>query len=88
MKQFGHFFIAQESILRTMAFTVTGLSCLSYLVMGAYITRYMSNMVFVFKRAIREQHFPLRLRDSDVYHSFAKAISDAAEAAGLSKKKN
>lgn len=85
MREFGHYFVAQENILRNISWSTCAISCLAYFIIGVSITRYMSNMQFVFKRAIRERHFPLRLRDSDIYHSFAATISELAELAGLSK---
>lgn len=85
MNQKGYYFLAQEQVLRIGVSTMLVVSCLVYAIIGYYIARYMSNMLFVFTRAIKEHHFPLRLRHSDVYHSLADAISDSADAAGLSK---
>lgn len=85
MNERGHYFLAQEDLLRTGSRIMIGLSCLTFLIMGYYITRYMSNMIFVFSRALKEHHFPLKLRDSDIYHDLASAISDVAEECGLSR---
>ena len=86
MNQKGHYFMAQEELLRVGVVMMVALSCIVYAVIGYYVTRYMSNMLFVFIRAVKEHHFPLKLRDSDVYHGLADAISDVTNAAGLSKK--
>ncbi|HEY8278436.1 MAG TPA: hypothetical protein VIH99_02355 [Bdellovibrionota bacterium] len=83
MKQFGHYFVAQEAVLRMAAYFLTALSVIVYYCIGYYITRYLSNMAFVFTRAVRDHHFPLRLRHSDIYHSLAGAITEVAKAAGL-----
>ena len=86
MRGEGHFFVAQEQMLRSgVAFTVL-LSGITFALIGYYVTVYMSNMQFVFTRAVREKHFPLELRDSDIYHSLASAISEVAEKCGLSRK--
>lgn len=79
MNQKGHYFLAQEELLRVGTMLMVVLSCLVYVVIGYYLTRYMSNMLFVFTRAIKEHHFPLKLRDSDIYHDLADAISGVAE---------
>lgn len=80
-----YYFLAQEELLRTGVFLTILLSCFTYLVIGYYVTRYLSNMVFVFARAVKLHHFPLKLRDSDIYHDLAWAISELARRAGLSK---
>jgi hypothetical protein len=86
MRAEGHFFVAQENMLKSgVTFTVL-LSSFTYILMGYYVTVYMSNMQFVFIRAVKEHHFPLELRNSDVYHSLASAVSDVAEKCGLSRK--
>lgn len=86
MKQKGYYFLAQEELLRKGVTLMAVVSCLVYAVVGYYVTRYMSNMLFVFTRAVREHHFPLKLRDSDVYHGLANAISEVAYACELAKK--
>ena len=68
IKQWGHYFVAQFEILQIATNLCIGVSFVIYVISGYYITRYLSNMTFVFSRAIRERHFPIRLRDSDVYH--------------------
>lgn len=85
MNQKGHYFLAQEELLRVGTMLMVVLSCLVYVVIGYYLTRYMSNMLFVFTRAIKEHHFPLKLRDSDVYHDLADSISQVAHQCGLSR---
>lgn len=87
LNQRSYFFMAQEELLKTGVTFMVVLSCFVYLLIGISVTRYMSNMVFVFTRAVKEHHFPLKLRDSDIYHSLADAISLAADKAGLSKKR-
>lgn len=87
LNQRSYYFIAQEELLKSGVYFMVGLSCIVYLVMGVGIVRYMSNMLFVFTRAVKEHHFPLKLRDSDIYHSLADAISQVADKAGLSKKR-
>jgi hypothetical protein len=74
----GHYFLAQEELLNAGVYIITGISIFAFVIIGFYLTRYMSNMIFVFTRAIREHHFPLVLRDSDVYHGLADAISEVA----------
>lgn len=87
MNKSGYYFLAQEELLRVGSILMIVLSCLVYAIIGFYLTRYMSNMLFVFIRAVKEHHFPLKLRDSDVYHGLALAISAVAEASGMSSKK-
>lgn len=82
-----HFFIAQEQLLRSGVIYMVVLSCFVYAIIGVNVTRYMSNMLFVFSRAVVKSHFPLELRDSDIYHGLAGAISEVADTAGLAKKK-
>jgi hypothetical protein len=82
----SYYFIAQEELLRTGGYLMIVLSCIVYLLMGTGVTRYMSNMIFVFTRAVKEHHFPLKLRDSDIYHDLARTISDVAEKANLVRK--
>ena len=86
MNQKGYYFLAQEQLLRYGVTIMVVVSCTVYAIIGFYITRYMSNMLFVFIRAVKEHHFPLKLRDSDIYHGLADAISDLATEAGLNKK--
>lgn len=83
----SYYFVAQEELLKTGGYFMVILSCIVYLLIGIGVTRYMSNMVFVFTRAVKEHHFPLKLRDSDIFHSLAGAISEVAEKAGLAKKR-
>lgn len=87
MKQKSHYYISQEDLLRLGQNWMLVLSCVIYAIMGFYITRYMSNMLFVFSRAVKEKHFPLKLRDSDIYHELADAISQVADTAGISNKR-
>lgn len=86
MNQKGHYYISQEDLLNLGVNWMLVLSCLIYAVIGYYITRYMSNMLFVFTRAVKERHFPLKLRDSDIYHDLADSISQVADAGGLTRK--
>jgi hypothetical protein len=86
MNQRGYYFVAQEEMLKTGVTFMIALCCLVYLIIGIYVTRYLSNMLFVFTRAVKERHFPLKLRDSDVYHSLADAISEVAVSANLGRK--
>jgi hypothetical protein len=86
MNQKGYYFLAQEQVLQIGVTIMLVLSCLVYVVMGYYITRYMSNMLFVFSRALKECHFPLKLRDSDIYHGLADAVSEVAKTAGLARR--
>lgn len=88
MGRSGYYFVAQQELLTTGVTLMTYLSGAIFAVVGIQITRYLSNMVFVFERAIKLHHFPLKLRDSDVYHGLADAISEVAHEAGLSKEKN
>lgn len=88
MNNNSHFFIAQEQLLRSGVIYMVILSCFVYAIIGVSVTRYMSNMLFVFSRAVEKGHFPLELRDSDIYHGLAHAISDVASASGLSKKRS
>jgi hypothetical protein len=83
MSQKSHYYLSQEGLMNLGVNGMLALSCLIYAVIGYYITRYMSNMLFVFTRAVKERHFPLKLRDSDIYHGLAEAISEVAEAGGL-----
>ncbi|MGE3260433.1 MAG: hypothetical protein AB7K68_01525 [Bacteriovoracia bacterium] len=86
MNQKGHYYISQDDLMHLGANWMFGLSCVIYAIIGYYITRYMSNMLFVFNRAVAERHFPLKLRDSDIYHDLAEAISEVAEEGGLSRR--
>jgi hypothetical protein len=86
MNNRGYYFLAQEELLRHGVNFTVAISCLVYGIIGLYVTRYMSNMIFVFTRAVREHHFPLRLRHSDIYHDLADAISETAKVAGIGKK--
>ena len=85
MEQRGYYFLAQEELLKAGVSLMVVISCLVYAVIGYYVTRYLGNMIFVFSRAIKQHHFPLKLRHSDVYHGLAAAISDVAKEAGLNK---
>lgn len=85
MSQRGHYFLAQEELLQIGTMLMVVLSCIVYVIIGYYLTRYMSNMLFVFTRAIKEHHFPLKLRESDIYHDLADAITQVAEKCGLSR---
>ena len=86
MNQKGHFFNAQEELLQVGVSMMVIISCCVYVVAGYFVTRYMSNMLFVFGRAVKENRFPLRLRHSDIYHELAKTMCDLADAAGIPKK--
>ncbi len=86
MNHRGYYFLAQEELLNIGVTVMTAASGLIFCVIGLYVTSYMSNMSFVFARAIKLQHFPLKLRDSDIYHGLADTISEVAARAGLSKK--
>lgn len=87
MNHRGYYFTAQEELLSSGVKFMTYVSVLSFVIIGIQITRYLSNMTFVFVRAIHRHHFPLKLRDSDVYHGLADAISDVAQEAGLSQER-
>lgn len=87
MNRRGHYFIAQEELLLTGVKTMTVVSGLIFMLLGVMITRYLSNMSFVFVRAIRLHHFPLKLRHSDIYHGLADAISEVAVEAKLAQEK-
>lgn len=86
MNQKGHYYSSQEDLMNLGVNWMLVMSCLIYAVIGYYITQYMSNMLFVFNRAVKERHFPLKLRDSDIYHGLAEAISEVADAGGLSRR--
>ncbi len=88
MNRRGHYFIAQEELLLTAVKAMTLVSGVIFTLAGIYLTRYMSNMSFVFVRAIRLHHFPLKLRHSDIYHGLADAISEVAVEAKLATEKN
>lgn len=75
----GHYFAAQEEVLRDATTITTVVSIIVYLVIGTRISRYMSTMIFVFSRALEEDRFPIQLRTDDIYHGLAAVLNKARE---------
>lgn len=73
----NHYFVAQQEILNDAVTLMTSLSLLVYFVCGWYISRYMTTMIVVFARGLKEERFPIKLRQSDVYHELADTINAA-----------
>ncbi|MCO5144220.1 MAG: hypothetical protein M9962_14115 [Oligoflexia bacterium] len=70
-----HYFIAQQEVLDDATFFMTGMAMVIYLFMGFRISRYMATMIFVFYRAIAEDHLPIVLRTTDIYHDFSETVN-------------
>ena len=70
-----HYFVAQQEILKDAAFAMTILSLLFFFVIGLQISNYMSKMIFVFCRTMKEDRFPVQLRNGDIYDGFADALN-------------
>ncbi len=78
-KMGSHYFLAQQQILQDANTLTTSLAMLIYFFLGLKISRYMAVMIFVFSRAIKEDSFPLTLRATDLYGSFAKTLNEARQ---------
>lgn len=78
----GHYFAAQEEVLRDATMITTAVSIVIYVVVGMRISRYMATMIFVFSRALEEDRFPIQLRTDDIYHGLAAQLNKAREKIG------
>jgi hypothetical protein len=75
----GHYFVAQQEILQTATNLTIGVAVLIYLYMGIQISKHMSNMLFVFSRAVRDDRFPIYLRAGDLFTGLADTMNKARE---------
>ena len=73
----GHYFLAQEEVLSDAVTLMIVLSFVSYLLIGRAIGNYMSTMIYVFCRSVKERNFPLILRQRDIYHPLAEVLNTA-----------
>lgn len=74
-----HFYLAQQEMLLDAVNVAIVISILAYMVIGTHISRYMSNMIYVFTRSIREQKMPMYLRKPEIYHSLADTINEGSK---------
>lgn len=72
----GHYFVAQQDILKTANTFTVALSLLLYFIVGLQISRYMGTMISVFSRAIYEDRFPITQRGTDIYNDLAEALNE------------
>jgi hypothetical protein len=73
----GHYFLAQQDVLRDATYIMTSFSLVIYFFMGIHISKYMSEMIYVFSRALKEDRFPITLRGNDLYHDLADTMNQA-----------
>jgi len=77
-KEIGqHYFLAQQDILKDATYFAMILSICIYLWIGVLISKQMSNMLFVFSRAIKDDRFPIYLRMGDLYTGLAETLNEA-----------
>lgn len=75
----GHYFLAQQDMLKDANTLTTALALLCYFLLGLSISKYMATMLFVFSRAMYEDKFPITLRGSDLFLGLAEAMNRARE---------
>lgn len=76
-KVMSHYFLAQQDVLQDATLIMIGVSLMVYFFMGLHISRYMSQMIYVFSRLLKEDRFPITLRGNDLYHDLADAMNQA-----------
>ncbi len=75
----SHYILAQQEVLEDAQMIMVIVSIALYAVIGHYVSKHLATMIFVVRRAIHEERFPLYLRPRDVYHSLATAINAARQ---------
>lgn len=74
-----HYFLAQQDILKDATYFTMIFSVCIYLYIGVLISNQMSNMLFVFSRAIKDDKFPIYLRMGDLYTGLAETLNEGRE---------
>jgi hypothetical protein len=75
----GHYFMAQEEVLRDATYVLTSISLVLYLIIGLQLARYMANMIQVFSQALLRDEFPITLRSNDIYQGLASTLHQARQ---------
>ncbi len=76
-KVMSHYFLAQQDMLKDATYIMIIVSLVVYFFMGISISKYMSEMIYVFCRALKEDRFPVTLRGNDLYHDLADTMNQA-----------
>ena len=72
-------FVAQQEIMQDIVWLFFAVSLVIFLFVGYQISRYMREMTQIFSFRIERNRFPIRLRQSDVYHGLADRLNEAFE---------
>ena len=78
-KNIGHYFLAQQEVMLNVAKIIGIISFLLYLIIGIRISHRMSTMIYVFSQSIKNDAFPIFLREGDIYHKLAEILNIAHE---------